>query len=372
MVYLDYSATTKMDEEVLNTYNKVVNNFFANTNSLHILGIESKLLLNESLKQIASYVNCHSNEIIITSGATEANNLAIKGILGAYPNRGKKVLTTNLEHASIKNQTGVDFEKIKLDENGSVDFESLKEKLTDEVILVSIVAVDSELGIKQDIEQIAKLLKNYPLIKFHVDATQAIGKVDINYSDVDLISLSAHKIYGSKGIGALICKNNTKLSNQIEGGASITSFRGGTPPLELIVAFAKAIKLVNENKIEKYNHVKNLNEYLLKNLQDIKNITINNTKMSIPHIVNISLNNIKPEPFVHALEQDKIYISTKSACSFKEDISLPVYEITNDLNRAKNSIRISISFKTTKEEIDLLVDSIKKNLKKLNLRGDYE
>lgn len=372
MVYLDYSATTKTDEEILETYNKVSTQYYANTNSNHAFGIKSKLLLNASLKQIAEYIGCSPEEIIITSGASEANNLALKGIISAYPKRNKTILTTKIEHSSIKDQTNINFKYLKLQKNGLVNLNHLEELLKEEPVLVSIVAVDSDLGIRQEIEEIAKIIKNYPKTKFHVDATQAIGKVQINYENVDLISFSGHKIYGPKGVGALIAKNNTLLYPQIEGGESITKFRSGTPPLELTVSLAKALKKAITNQEENYQKVEQLSKYLVSSLPRLSSIKRNNTSKSIPHIVNLSIDNIQGETFVNALSEDNIYISTKSACSNNLQYSQSVKEITNNEQRAKSAIRISISHQTTKEEIDLLVKSISKNIPKLSLGRDYE
>lgn len=364
MIYLDYSATTPTNSEVLDTFNKVTKEYFGNSNSLHKLGSEADKLINESTKIICNYLNINIDELIYTSGATESNNLAIKGVIESYPNRAKRIITTKLEHSSIKTQMetlskkGYKIEYLKLLKDGTVDLENLKELLKEDAILVSICMVDSELGIRQPIEEIGKLLKDYPKVIFHSDITQALGKIDFDLKDVDLASFSGHKIYGIKGIGGLVKKRNINLTPQIEGGKSTTIYRSGTPPTALIASLAKAFKLINNNVDT------SLSERIKNNLQKY-DIHINSTIKSIPHIINFSIPGIKPETFIHALDEEDIYISSKTACSSNKDISESVYEVTNDLMLAKTSLRVSISYLTTNEEIDRFLDTFEKCYHKL-------
>ncbi len=363
MIYLDYSATTPVNKEVLDTFVKVSNDFIGNPNSLHKLGLESKKIIDSSTEQIQKILEV-DHEVIYTSGSSESNNMAIKGIALRYQNRGKHIVTTSFEHSSIiaplnylqKEGFKVDF--VKTDEFGLVDLNNLAELLTEETILVSIGAVNSEIGIRQPIEEIAKLLKNYKNTIFHVDATQAIGKIKINYHDVDLISASAHKIYGIKGVGILLKKSNIDLIPLIHGGKSTTKYRSGTPAPALIASFAKALRLIYENFETKYNYVSDLNKYLISKLMNISNISINNNEHTIPHILNISVLGLKPETMQHALEQDNIYISTQTACSSGAGISASVLAFTGDEAKASSSIRISLSHLTTREEIDIFVDKL--------------
>ena len=210
MIYLDYSATTAGAKEVLDTYVKITTDYIANPNSLHKLGILAKNLITASTNQIANILKVKPTEIIYTSGASESNNLALKGICFKYKNRGKHIITTHLEHSSILNQVqflednGFTIDYVKLNDKGIVDLEDLKNKLNDETILVSIASVNSELGLRQPIEIIGKMLKNYPKIIFHSDITQSLGKEEIDLTNVDLASFSAQKFYGMKGIGCLI------------------------------------------------------------------------------------------------------------------------------------------------------------------------
>ena len=359
MVYLDYSATTPVNEEVLDTFNKVTREYFGNSNSLHKLGSDANKLINESTRIICDFLKIEKDELVYTSGASESNNLAIKGVIESYPNRAKRIITTHLEHSSIKKQMetlakkGYKIDYVKLLDDGTIDINNLKDLLKEDTLLVSISMVDSELGIRQPIEEIGKLLKDYPKIIFHSDITQALGKVNFDLMDVDLASFSGHKIYCIKGIGGLVKKRHINLTPQIEGGKSTTIFRSGTPPTSLIAALAKAFKLINTNIDVSLNE--RIKEELIK-----YNIHINSTNKSIPHIINFSIKEIKPETFVHALDEEEIYISSKTACSSNEDISESVYEVTKDINYSKTSLRVSISHLTTTEEIDRFIESFKK------------
>lgn len=371
MVYLDYSATTPVSEEVLDSFIKCSRKYIGNPNSLHKLGVDAKNIIDASTKQIKDLLNLDDEEVIYTSGATEANNLAIKGICLKYKNRGKHIITTPLEHSSIYGPInylldyGFDVSFVKLDNNGLVDLEDLKNLIREDTILISINAINSELGIKQPIEEIGKMLKDYPKIYFHSDLTQAIGKVKIDIKDLDLFSFTAHKIYGIKGIGCLVKKKKVIINPIIHGGISTTTYRSGTPTVSLIVSFAKALRLALENFDNKYNHVLEINNYIKNRLQNYDKVFINSNSKSIPHILNISVIGVKPETLLHALEEDSIYISTQSACSSNSALSKAVLGVTNDEKRAKSSVRISISYLTTMLDADLFLKSFDKCYKRL-------
>lgn len=358
MIYLDYSATTKTDEEVLDTFVKCTNEFIGNPNSLHELGIKSKSMIDVATKQIAKLLNIKENEIIYTSGSSESNNLAIKGICEKYKNRGKHIITTPLEHSSVSApikyliENGYTVDYVNIDSSGQVDLKHLESLINDDTILVSICAVNSEIGILQPIYKIANILKKYPKCFFHSDMTQAIGKVNIDIKDIDLISFSAHKFFGIKGIGVLVKKEKVELTPLIHGGKSTTNYRSGTPALPLIVSISKALRMALEDIDPKYKYVKELNTYLIDKLSMYDKVRINSNDKCIPHILNISILGVKPETMVHALEKYEIYISTKSACSSTSTKSDAVYALTHNLDIASSSVRISISYKTTKEEID--------------------
>ena len=335
MIYLDYSATTPVNDEVLDTFCKVSKNFVGNPNSLHKLGVEAKELIDASTSQIEDILKLHDKEVIYTSGASEANNTAIMGVVKKYPNRGHHIITTRLEHSSIiapisaLQNEGYEVSFVDLDENGLVTIENLKKLIRDDTVLVSIGCVNSELGIIQDIDRLGKFLKDYPKLIFHSDVTQAIGKIKLNLDNVDLASFSAQKFYGLKGVGCLIKNKNIKIEPLIYGGKSTTIYRSGTPAVALIASLAKALRLVYEDFDNRYNYVKSLNSYLREELSKIDGVHINSSLESSPYILNISIKNIKSEVMLHALESEDIYISTQTACS-KGGSSIGVFEITKN------------------------------------------
>ena len=374
MTYLDYSATTPVDEDVLNTFVEVNRKYIGNPNSLHKLGIESKSLIDAATNQIASLLNIKEKEIIYTSGASESNNLAIKGIAYKYQNRGKHIITTEFEHSSIygpltylqKQGFTVDF--VKTNEFGLVDLDDLKRLLNDETILVTVGAVNSEIGIIQPIDEIGKIIKNYPKCFFHVDITQAIGKINIDFENIDLASCSAHKIYGIKGIGMLYKKENISIEPLIHGGKSTTVYRSGTPCVGLIASFAKALRLMLQDIDKNYKYISTINEKLVNELSKYSDVSINSNKYCIPNILNISVQGIKPETMLHALENHDIYISTQTACS-KGTVSKSVLALTKDEKKASSSIRISLSHLTKEEEINYFVKCFDKCYNELKLRS---
>ena len=367
MTYLDYSATTPVDDEVLDTFVKA-SKYIGNPNSLHKLGTKAKHLIDASTNQIASILNIKPSEIIYTSGASESNNTIIKA-MEKFQNRGKHIITTALEHSSIYaplkqlEEKGFIIDYVPL-ENGLVKLDALEKLLTNDTVLVTIAMVSSETGIRQPIEEIGKLLKKYPKIIFHSDITQAVGKIKFDLTDVDVASFSAHKFFGFKGIGVLYKKENLIIEPLIAGGKSTTIFRSGTPPLELIASMAKALRLSYENIDNDIIKVKKLNETLKEKLSIFSNVSINSNEYSIPHILNISVKGIKPETLLHSLEEKEVYISTKSACSTGE-ASNAVFALTKDEEKAKTSIRISISKKTTNQDIDNFLKAFDESYKKL-------
>jgi len=211
------------------------------------------------------------------------------------------------------------------------------------------------------------MLKDFKNTIFHVDATQAIGKIDIDLTNVDLVSMSAHKIYGIKGVGLLLRKSNIDIEPLIHGGKSTTKYRSGTPAPALIASLAKALRLMYEDFDKKYNHVKEMNEYLVSKIEEIDGIVINKNEYTIPHILNMSVLGIKPETFQHALEEKEIYISTQTACASGSGISASVLEFTHSEERASSSVRISLSYLTTKKEIDEAVKVIAECKERLSL-----
>ena len=370
MVYLDYAATTPVDKRVLESFEKTCVEYMGNPNSLHIEGVKSKKLMEAAVSQVANLLNVHDDEVIFTSGATESNNLAITGVVNKYKDRGKTIITTKLEHSSILEtveyleRNGYTIKYVKLDSNGLVDINNLKELINDDVVLVSICEVNSEIGIIENVNEIGELLKEYPRIVFHVDGTGAIGKKHIDLTNIDLYSFSAHKIYGLKGVGCLIKKEHITLDPLIHGGKSQSIYRGGTPALPLIVSTSRALKLVLNDLDYNIEYIKRLSDRLKDGLSKINGVSINSNDYSIPYIINISVVGVKSETILHALEEDGICISTKTACS-TDDYSVGVYEITKDIEKAKSSLRISLSYLTKENEIDYFLNKLEEKITKL-------
>lgn len=371
MIYLDYAAHTPVSDEVLQTFFDVSRDYIANPNSPYKLGREAAAKMEESTNHIAALLGVKESEIIYTSGATESNNLAIKGIASAYKRYGKHIITTYLEHSSVtgaitalQNQ-GYDVDFVPILEDGLVDLNQLKELIREDTILVSICYVDSEIGLKQPIEEIGEVLKDYPHCYFHVDATQAVGKVPISLNLIDLMTFTPHKFFGMNGSGILIKKENILLEPIIHGGISTTKFRSGTPVLPMAVAAEKALSTMLENLEYNYSYVTILNKQLREGLEKYSNVYINSTSNSIPYILNISFKGINSGAFQEALEKHDIYVSTKSACCAPNTASRPVYAITRDRKLAMSTLRISVSHQTTKKEIDTFLFVFDECLKEL-------
>lgn len=361
MIYLDYSATTPIGFEVLDTYNKTSKDFFGNPNSLHELGVKSKNLMNSATKQIAEILNINEREITYTSGATMSNNLAILGAAMHNHKKGHHIIVSKLEHPSIYaicdhlESLGFEISYVNNDEEGLIDFEDLKRLIREDTILVSICAVNSELGIRQPLKMIRQIIKKEnPNTIFHSDMTQAIGKVSISMHDVDLATFAAHKIYGPKGIGVLYKSNNVAISPVLFGSGHTNMLNPGTPAVPLIVALSKAVRLATTDIEKRERFIERLNLKIVDALKKYNGVMINKTKYSIPHILNISLRNIKAETFLHALEEFEVYVSSNTACS-SATLSTAVMAVYNDKVRASSTLRISLSHLTTTDEVNKFI-----------------
>ncbi len=370
MVYLDYSATTPVLPEVLDSYNKVTEEYFGNPNSLHSLGVKSHELLDSATSQIAELLGISEREFIFTSGSTMANNMAILGVAKNYRRYGNRIVVSKLEHPSIYGickyleSHGFIIDYVDVTEEGVIDFDDLKRKITKDTILVSICAVNSETGARQPLKTIRQVMrKNNENCIFHSDMTQAIGKVNVTVTDVDLATISGHKIYGPKGIGMLY-KNKNLVLAPILFGSDELDLNPGTPPLPLIVSFAKALRLALKDIAKKEEIVRGYNEKIIAHLREYPRIKINTSKYCIPHILNISLMDIKPETFIHALETDEIYVSSNTACS-KGKKSEAVMAMYKDELRSETTLRISLSYQTMPSEITEFLASFDKHYQEL-------
>lgn len=371
MIYLDYAANTPVDPEVLTCFVEETNRYIANPNSTHPLGKEAKNRFDHITIEMAALLGVKPTELIYTSGASEANNLAIKGLVQAHKNNGKHILSTCLEHPSVSGaltylQTqGYEIDLIDITKDGLVDMEHLKELLRQDTVLVSICTVDSELGVRQPIEEIGKLLREYPNCYFHTDATQAIGKVSVSFEFVDCVTFTPHKFYGLNGTGVLIKKEEVVLEPIIHGGTSTTIYRSGTPALGMASSILKALELSYLNIIDRYNHVRELNEQLRSFFRTYKKVRINSTDYSTPFILNLSVQGVKAAAFREALEEYRICVSIKSACSVAASPSRPVYAVSKDKKNAMCSWRVSLSHLTTNEELDAFMGAFHQCYEKL-------
>jgi cysteine desulfurase len=371
MIYLDYAANTPVDGEVLDCFVEVTKLYTANPNSWHLLGKQTKLKIDELTEEIAALLKVKASEIIYTSGASEANNLAIKGIVGAYKQNGKHIISTCLEHPSVSGaltylqSQGYEIDLVDITKDGTIDLEHFKELLRNDTVLVSVCMVDSELGVRQPVEEISRILENYPNCYFHTDATQAVGKIPVPFEVADCITFTPHKFFGLNGCGVLIKQEQVVLQPLIHGGTSTTIYRSGTPVIGLIAATLKALEISYWNMEERLRIVSERNEYIKKKLLQYKKVRINSTNYSVPHILNLSVSGVKGGAFQEALEENGVCVSVKSACSVQNSPSRPVYAVSKDKKNAMCSWRISLSHLTSQEELDCFLDVFDRSYEKL-------
>lgn len=362
-IYLDYAANTPVDKEVLDTFNEATLKYFANPNSTHSLGVETNKKIEEETSRIMQMFKIEANlnddmEIIYTSGSSESNNLALKGVAQTYKENGKHIISTFLEHSSVSSpltylkEQGYEIDIVNITRDGKIDIEHLKSLLRNDTILVSVCYVDSEVGTVQPIHEIAEILKQYPNCFLHLDCTQAVGKVQMNLEDVDLISFAPHKFNGLNGFGALLKRKDIALEPLINGGASTTIYRSGTPVIGQICALDKALQITFDNFEQRYKYVKSLNEKLRQAFAKYKNVKINTIFGENPFILNLSVLGTKAIELKNKLEEYGICVSIKSACTVTITPSRIVLSMTHDRKRALASWRISLSHLVTEEEIN--------------------
>lgn len=356
MIYLDYSATTPADSRVIDAFVQATKTF-GNYNSAHQIGHLAKQQIDKATLNIKKALTAKEFDVIYTSGASESNNLAIKGYCAQV--QSGRIITTRFEHTSIMSCLSelqradfhVDFVHVTPD--GAIDLEHLQSLIKPDTILLSFALVSSELGYAQSLESLHNVLSKHPHVKVHVDATQAVGKLYFDPNFADMVSISAHKIYGLKGIGLLLKHKDIKLTKQIHGGRSVSADRSGTPSGELIVSFAKAIQIALEEGNDRIAHITELRTYLEHRLPEIKDLCLNNPG-SVPHIVNLSLIHRKGSYTQQELNKHGICVSVGSACSGGVH-SPAVQTFTGSKEKASSSFRISLSHLTTIEEIDALL-----------------
>ena len=368
IIYLDNAATTLVNPEVLSTYNQVINTYFANPSSIHAEGQKANRLLDKAREQILSCFNLTNHEVIFTSGATEANNLAIKGFCLEHSSRGKHIIVSNVEHPSVLESAkwlekfGFEVTYLPVNSKGIVELETLKKAIRNDTILVSIMAVNNETGAVNPIEEIANYLKDFPKIAFHVDAVQAIGKVDISYKNVDLISIAGHKIHCMVGTGVLIKNKKIDIMAINSGGGQENNLRSGTSDVAMGASIAKAIRLAMQDAEEKRNNIRKLYNYIRDYVSSQESLyEINSYFEENPYVFNFSLKTKKASVVVEALSNEGIMISSISACHSKgEPISYVVQAMGKDETLSHNTLRISFDEQNTIDDIKALIEALDK------------
>ena len=357
MIYLDYSANTPVDARVLEQFCAVERRCIGNANSHHQAGSAAKAEIDAATIKIASLLGVQPAEIIYTSGASEANNFALKGLARLSRHAGRHIISTPLEHSSVSGtltalqEQGYEIDLLDVKQDGTVDLEHLKDLLRPDTICVAVTLVDSELGVVQPVQEIAAILKAYPHCHLHVDATQAVGKIPVSFEGVDTMSLTAHKFYGLNGIGLLIKRRNLALEPLIHGGESTTIYRSGTPTVALASSLACALDLAVIDLPNRVDHVAKLNAELRAALSTYPLVRINSPEHAIPHVLNLSVRNVKGTVFQRELDAKGVCISVKSACSSDGLPSRAVFVVSRDRRNALSSWRISLSHLTTEDEI---------------------
>jgi cysteine desulfurase len=372
MIYLDNSATTKPYKEVLDTFVTVSEKYFANPSSLHAKGGEAENLLGQARRTIAQLLGVSPLEIIFTSGGTEGNNIAIKGIAYQHQNRGKHLITTVVEHASsyesfrFLEQQGFEVTYLPVNEKGQVSPEDLQNAIRPDTILVSMLHVNNETGSIQPVREIGTLLKNHPKIFFHVDHVQGISKVHLPLKEwgVDLCTISAHKIHGLKGNGVLYIKSGVSLFALFTGGEQEYRKRAGTENVAGIVSMAKALRISLQEMNDKMESMVGVKRFYMNGLGELDGVEINTPEDgSAPHIINFSVPGVKPEVLIHALDKQGIYVSTRSACSSKQGgASRILLQMGLSEKRAASAIRLSTSFENTMEEAKIVLNVLKEEI----------
>lgn len=358
MIYLDYSANTPVDAEVLQRFCEIEQHCPGNANARHQAGAAAKAAIGQATRSIAQSLGVQPAEIIYTSGASEANNFALKSLAALGRPVGRHIISTPLEHSSVSSsltalqQQGYEIDFVDIKQDGTVDLEHLKRLLRPDTILAAVTAVDSELGTVQPIAEIADLLKAYPACRFHVDATQAIGKLPLRFAGIDTMSLTAHKFYGLNGIGVLVKRQCLELEPLIHGGESTTRYRSGTPTVALACALALALEKTVAGLPTRTAYIRTLNDQLRAALACYPKVRINSPADAVPQILNLSVQGVKGTVFQRELDARGVCVSVKSACASDGLPSRAVLAVSQDRRNALSSWRISLSHLTTENELN--------------------
>ena len=365
MIYFDNSATTKMYPEVLDTYRKVNEQFFGNPSSLHRLGNEADALLQQSRKQIAQLLGAQPDEIFFTSGGTESDNWAIKGTAMEKFAAGKHMIASSVEHPAVSKsleqleKLGCEITYFPVDADGIVSVDELGKAIRKDTILVSVMAINNEVGSIQPIEAIGELLENYPWVHFHVDAVQAVGECVplIQHPRVDLLSLSAHKFHGPKGVGILYKKHGKRIAPLLTGGGQEAGMRSTTENVGGVAAMAKALRMTLENGASSREQEQLVRGKLFAALSEYEDVRIFSPEDGAGHILCFAMKGVRGEVMVHAFESQDIFISTTSACSSrKKGTPYTLGSMGVPLSWSQCAVRISLSGENTQAEADAFIE----------------
>src|SRR5690625_1815847 len=346
----------------------------ANASSMSHVAGESEQLWNEARKEVAQLLQVKQEEIVFTSGGTEGNNMAIKGIALEHQGRGKHIITTSIEHPSVfetcksLEKLGFEITYLPVDKYGVLSVEELERSIRPDTILISVMHVNNELGSIQPIKEIAQIAEQHPKLFFHVDDVQGLGKLPLPLSAlaIDLCTFSGHKIHGIKGTGILYVKDSTTIYPLFHGGNQEGSFRSGTENIADAVAIAKALRFIKTREKEEYAHLQHIHNFLRTNLAQMAGVVINTPEVSAPHIMNDSVPGLRPEVIIHTLAEKDIYISTKSACSSKErDESRILAACGFKRERSTSALRISMTYDNTMDEMKVFLRELEEAIKQL-------
>lgn len=372
-IYLDNAATSKVDPAAVNAVEDCLFANFGNPSSPHTLGLQAEKIIKNARQLLAELLGIKSNEIVFTSGGTESNNLAIQGAAAAYQQRGNHLITSSVEHSSVHNvfseleKEGWEVDRLGVDKKGRIDLKELKFLLREDTVLVSLIHVNNELGTIEPVYKAAEIIKNNnQRTIFHVDGIQAFAKIysKLNNSKIDLYSISGHKIHAPKGVGALFIRKGVELRPLVFGGGQENQLRSGTENVPAIAGLGAVLAKIKKITAagEKNKKLLKKKDYLLQKLKQIENIHVNSPADGAPHIINISLTDIRGETMVHALEAENIYVSTGSACTSDSAGSRVLNACGLSKKRNLNALRISLSKEISEADLDKTVEILKEKI----------
>lgn len=374
-VYLDYASTTPVHPEILKAYKGLLDVWFVNSESLYQEGTQLHQLMEKSRAQTASLLKVRPNEIIFTSGASEASSLAIKGVAFRHLEKKGHLITTQVEHSSVTNcfkqleQLGFDVTWLSVDASGRVSLDELKKSVRPDTLLISIMMVNNEVGAINPIDEIKAFVKKNTHALLHVDCVQALGKIPVDLKDIDMASFSAHKIHGLKGSGVLYCAQHIELMPLVCGGQQEFGRRGGTENALVNIMFAKTLRLALEGQKSGYEHALKLRELCVRELSNMPEIELNSTSEGLPHIINFSCSTMLSEVLMNALNTKGFCISAQSTCHSKSKApSFVLKAMGYSDKRALSSIRLSFSLETTVEEVKSFIHTLKECTQKYGTR----